>query len=214
MRCLFVLYLLVFCFHLLRCQNIPHEDTTHIDFPGIPTHILLNTTGLSPPARPDRLELLSISGTVIKTLPIRYYPDRQPFNLWNITEFIPPNEAFFLRVTGYDRDGFLFQRVSSVSFSNIVPGQWCILLIIFRWIYKRFPTNLLINFPDFICFFIFPLDAPKVLMPAKTHGYYLQRGIIKCQVESFIPFTLRFSRDGGRLGVDQLFRWAAAVKII
>lgn len=50
-------------------------------------------------------------------------------------------------------------------------------------------------------------------MPAKTHGYYLQRGIIKCQVESFIPFTLRFSRDGGRLGVDQLFRWAAAVKI-
>lgn len=132
MLCLFLctcwFFYFFFCFHLLRRQNIPHKDTTHIDFPGIPTHILLNTTGLSPPARPDRLELLSISGTVIKTLPIRYYPDRQPYNLWNITEFVPPNEAFFLRVTGYDRDGFLFQRVSSVSFSNIVPGQWCILL--------------------------------------------------------------------------------------
>ncbi|XP_068563703.1 hemicentin-1 [Cebidichthys violaceus] len=136
---------------------------------GIPTHILLNTTGLSPPARADRLELLSIKGEVIKTLPIRYYPDREPFGLWNITEFVPPNEAFFLRVTGYDRDGFTFQRVSSVSFSSIIP------------------------------------DAPKVLMPAISHGYYLQRGAVNCQVESLIPFTLRFSRDGRRLGVDQLF---------
>ncbi|XP_060933914.1 hemicentin-1 [Limanda limanda] len=135
---------------------------------GIPTHILLNTTGLAPPARADRLELLSITGEVIKTLPIRFYPDRQPPGLWNITEFVPPNTAFFLRVTGYDRDGYVFQRVSSVSYSSIIPG------------------------------------APKVLMPTTTHGYYLQRGAVSCQVESLIPFTLRFSRDGRRLGVDQL----------
>lgn len=96
----------------------------YLFFPGIPTHILLNTTGLSPPARADKLELVSVSGEVIKTLPILYYPDRQPYSLWNITEFVPPNEAFFLRVTGYDLDSFLFQRVSSVSFSSIVPGQW------------------------------------------------------------------------------------------
>uniref|UniRef100_A0A3Q2YR82 Hemicentin 1 n=1 Tax=Hippocampus comes TaxID=109280 RepID=A0A3Q2YR82_HIPCM len=134
----------------------------------IPTHILLNTTGLSPPARVDRLELLAITGRVIKTLPIRYYPERQPYSLWNITDFIPPNEAFFLRVTGFDRDGFVFQRVSSVSFSSIIP-------------------------------------APKVLMPAITHGYYLQKGGVRCQVESVIPFTLRFSNDGRRLGMDQLF---------
>lgn len=91
--------------------------------PGIPTHILLNTTGLSPPARVDRLELVSVVGTVLKTLPIRYFPDRQPYGLWNITEFIPPSEAFSLRVTGYDPDGFVFQRASSVSFSSIKPGQ-------------------------------------------------------------------------------------------
>lgn len=90
---------------------------------GIPTHILLNTTGLSPPARADRLELVSVVGKVLKTLPIRYFPDRQPYSLWNITEFIPPNEAFFLRVSGYDPDGFVFQRASSVSFSSIKPGQ-------------------------------------------------------------------------------------------
>lgn len=97
-----------------------------MDFPfplGVPTHILLNTTGLSPPARADRLELVSVTGEVLKTLPVRYFPHRQPYSLWNITEFIPPNEAFFLRVTGYDLDGFVFQRASSVSFSSIKPGQ-------------------------------------------------------------------------------------------
>lgn len=183
-------------------------------FPGIPTHILLNTTGLSPPARADRLELLSITGEVIKTLPIRYYPERKPYGLWNITEFIPPNEAFFLRVTGYDLDGFLFQRVSSVSFSSIIPGQWCRLSQIFRWWSEGLMSNLIIcwviNFV-FLISFISLLDAPKVLMAATTHGYYLQRGAVRCQVDSLIPFTLRFSRDGRRLGVDQLFRWAETV---
>ncbi|XP_031715320.1 hemicentin-1 isoform X1 [Anarrhichthys ocellatus] len=152
-----------------RKPTLDFKKTSSRPVQGIPTHILLNTTGLSPPARADRLELLSIKGEVIKTLPIRYYPDREPFGLWNITEFVPPNEAFFLRVTGYDRDGYTFQRVSSVSFSSIMP------------------------------------DAPKVLMPAISHGYYLQRGAVDCQVESLIPFTLRFSRDGRRLGVDQFF---------
>ncbi|XP_029988074.1 hemicentin-1 [Sphaeramia orbicularis] len=152
-----------------RKPMLDFKKTSSRPVQGIPTHILLNTTGLSPPARADRLELLSITGSIIKTLPIRYYPDREPYGLWNITEFVPPNEAFFLRVTGYDKDGFLFQRVSSVSYSSIVP------------------------------------DAPKVIMPTTTHGYYLQRGAVNCQVESLIPFTLRFSRDGRRLGVDQLF---------
>lgn len=50
------------------------------------------------------------------------------------------------------------------------------------------------------------IDAPKVVMPEISHGYYLQRGAINCQVDSLIPFTLRFTRDGKRLGVDQLFR--------
>ncbi|XP_028259472.1 hemicentin-1 [Parambassis ranga] len=152
-----------------RKFTLDFKKTSSRPVQGIPTHILLNTTGLSPPARADRLELLSITGKVLKTLPIRYYPERQPYGLWNITEFIPPNEAFFLRVTGYDKDGFLFQRVSSVSFSSIIPSD------------------------------------PKVLMPATTPGYYLQKGAVRCQVESLIPFTLRFSRDGRRLGVDQLF---------
>ncbi|KAG5850585.1 hypothetical protein ANANG_G00084020 [Anguilla anguilla] len=160
-----------------RKPTLDFKMTSSRPVQGIPTYILLNTTGLSPPARADRLELVSISGVVIKTLPIRYYPERQPFGLWNITEFIPPNEAFFLRVTGYDKDGFLFQRVSSVSFSSIIP------------------------------------DAPKVTMPQRTPGYYLQNGAITCQVDSLIPFTLRFSREGVKLGVDQLFKESSSTSL-
>ena len=85
--------------------------------------MLLNTSGISIPARVDRLELLSISGSFLKNIPVKFYPERKPYGLWNISDFIPPNEAFFLKVTGYDKDDFLFQRVSSVSFSSIVPGK-------------------------------------------------------------------------------------------
>ncbi|XP_050994845.1 LOW QUALITY PROTEIN: hemicentin-1 [Labeo rohita] len=156
-----------------RRPTLDFKMTSSRPVQGIPTFILLNTTGLSPPARADRLELLSITGDVMKTLPIRYFPDRRPYGIWNITEFVPPKEAFFLRVTGYDRDGFVFQRVSSVSYSSIVP------------------------------------EAPKVSMPTRTPGYYLQKGSIMCFVDSLIPFTLRFTREGLRLGVDQLFRESA-----
>lgn len=91
--------------------------------PGIPTYVLLNTSGISSPARVDRLELLSISGGSLKTIPVKHYPDRKPYGIWNISDFVPPDEAFFLKVTGYDKDDYLFQRVSSVSFSSIVPGE-------------------------------------------------------------------------------------------
>nr|XP_005290755.1 hemicentin-1 isoform X1 [Chrysemys picta bellii] len=142
---------------------------------GIPTYVLLNTTGISLPARVDRLELLSITGELLKTMPVKYYPDRKPYGIWNITDFIPPNEAFFVKIMGYDKNDYLFQRVSSVSFSSIVP------------------------------------DAPKVIMPKKTPGYYLQPGYISCHVESLIPFTQRFSRNGIKLGMDQFFRESSSV---
>ncbi|XP_062857960.1 hemicentin-1 [Trichomycterus rosablanca] len=160
-----------------RKHTLDFKMTSSRPVQGIPTFILLNTTGLFRPARADRLELLSITGGVIKTLPIRYYPERKPYGIWNITEFVPPDEAFFLRVTGYDRDGFLFHRVSSVLFSSIVPG------------------------------------APKVSMPPHTPGYYLQKGELTCQVESLIPFTLRFIREEQRLGVDQIFSESSNVSL-
>lgn len=158
-----------------RKPTLDFKKTVSRPVQGIPTYVLLNTSGISIPAKVDRLELLSISGSSLKTIPVKYYPDRKPYGIWNISDFIPPNEAFFLKVTGYDKDDFLFQRVSSVSFSSIVP------------------------------------DAPKVTMPEKTLGYYLQPGQIPCAVDSLLPFTLSFVRNGATLGVDQYLKESASV---
>ncbi|XP_036128071.1 hemicentin-1 [Molossus molossus] len=158
-----------------RKPTLDFKKTVSRPVQGIPTYVLLNTSGISVPARVDRLELLSISGSSLKTIPVKYYPDRKPYGIWNISDFIPPNEAFFLKVAGYDKDDYLFQRVSSVSFSSIIP------------------------------------DAPKVTMPKRTPGYYLQPGQIPCSVESLLPFTLSFARNGIALGVDQYLKESASV---
>ncbi|XP_019355735.1 hemicentin-1 isoform X2 [Alligator mississippiensis] len=158
-----------------RKPTLEFKNTSSRPVQGIPTYTLLNTTGIFLPARVDRLELLSITGDLLKTVPVKYYPDRKPHGIWNITDFIPPNEAFFVKITGYDKDDYLFQRVSSVSFSSIIP------------------------------------DAPKVVMPSKTPGYYLQPGSLTCHVESLIPFTQQFSRNGVKLGIDQFFKESSVV---
>ncbi|ERE72247.1 hemicentin-1-like protein [Cricetulus griseus] len=158
-----------------RKPTLDFRKTISRPVQGIPTYVLLNTSGISSPARVDRLELLSISGGSLKSIPVKHYPDRKPYGIWNISDFVPPDEAFFLKVTGYDKDGYLFQRVSSVSFSSIVP------------------------------------DAPKVTMPTRTPGYYLQPGQILCSVESLLPFTLSFMRNGIALGTDQYLKESASV---
>ncbi|NXJ63832.1 HMCN1 protein, partial [Rostratula benghalensis] len=158
-----------------RRATLDFKKTSSRPVQGIPTFVLLNTTGIFLPARVDRLELLSITGELLKTLPVKYYPDRKPYGLWNISDFIPPDEAFFVKIMGYDKDDYLFQRVSSVSFSSIIP------------------------------------DAPKVTMPTKTPGYYLQPGSVPCHVESLIPFTQRFTKNGVKLGVDQFFKESSSM---
>ncbi|XP_073073009.1 hemicentin-1 isoform X4 [Manis javanica] len=155
--------------------TLDFKNTVSRPVKGIPTYVLLNTSGISIPAKLDRLELLSISGSSLKTIPVTYYPDRKPYGIWNISDFIPPSEAFFIKITGYDKDNYLFQRVSSVSFSSIIP------------------------------------DAPKVTMPRQTPGYYLQPGRIPCSVESLLPFTLSFVKNGVTLGVDQYLKESASV---
>ncbi|XP_026558988.1 hemicentin-1 [Pseudonaja textilis] len=158
-----------------RKPTLDFKMTSTRPVQGIPTYILLNTTGIHLQARLDRLELLSIAGDPLKTIPIKPFPERNPYGIWNISEFIPPNEAFFLKITGYDKDDYLFQRVSSVSFSNIIP------------------------------------DAPKVSMPKKTPGYYLQPGHISCHITSLIPFAVHFRRNGIKLGMDQFSKESATV---
>ncbi|MGH0143069.1 UNVERIFIED_CONTAM: hypothetical protein FKN15_022424 [Acipenser sinensis] len=88
---------------------------------GIPAHVLLNCTGLSPPGHVSRMELLSASGRSLRALSVLRPSDRGSSGLWNIPEFRSPSESFFLKLNGKDKDGYSFQRLSSVSYTNIIP---------------------------------------------------------------------------------------------
>ncbi|XP_041428394.1 hemicentin-2 isoform X1 [Xenopus laevis] len=48
-------------------------------------------------------------------------------------------------------------------------------------------------------------DIPAVFMPELIQGYHHRPILITCSVLSEIPFRLRFSKDGERLGEDQFF---------
>uniref|UniRef100_A0A8C4NLZ3 Ig-like domain-containing protein n=2 Tax=Eptatretus burgeri TaxID=7764 RepID=A0A8C4NLZ3_EPTBU len=104
-----------------RKPTLNFNLTTSHPILGIPTFVLLNSSGLRPHGHFDLLELLSTTGTTLKSLPIKQFPHRNPASIWNVTKFLPPSERFFLKVSGYDKDGFRLQRVSTVSFSSILP---------------------------------------------------------------------------------------------
>ncbi|KAM4662543.1 hemicentin-2 [Discoglossus pictus] len=52
-------------------------------------------------------------------------------------------------------------------------------------------------------------DKPVVVMPLQIQGYHKLPLLISCSVHSEIPFHLRFSRDGVKLGEEQLFTESA-----
>uniref|UniRef100_A0A8C7SR72 Hemicentin-2 n=1 Tax=Oncorhynchus mykiss TaxID=8022 RepID=A0A8C7SR72_ONCMY len=88
---------------------------------GVPAHVLLKCTGLKPPGQLSHMELVSGSGRSLRTLPVPLPSDRGSRGLWSVPEFRTPSQSFFLKVTGKDVEGYRFQRLSSVSYTNIIP---------------------------------------------------------------------------------------------
>ncbi|XP_038853583.1 hemicentin-1-like [Salvelinus namaycush] len=88
---------------------------------GVPAHVLLKCTGLKPPGQLSLMELVSGSGRSLRTLPVPLPSDRGSRGLWSVPEFRTPSQSFFLKVTGKDEEGYRFQRLSSVSYTNIIP---------------------------------------------------------------------------------------------
>nr|XP_014351766.1 PREDICTED: hemicentin-1-like [Latimeria chalumnae] len=88
---------------------------------GVATHILINCTGLKTPGQLDQVELLSMSGQTLNSLPLQAFSSGNSGHLWNVSEVYPPDESFFLKVMGKDGVGYQFQRLSSISYTNIIP---------------------------------------------------------------------------------------------
>ncbi|CAL8343147.1 unnamed protein product [Lota lota] len=88
---------------------------------GVPAHILLKCTGLDPPGQLSHVELVSGAGRSLRTLPIPLTSDLGGGGLWSLAEVRTPSQSFFIKVTGKDEAGYRFQRLSSVSYTNIIP---------------------------------------------------------------------------------------------
>ncbi|XP_035291447.1 hemicentin-1 [Anguilla anguilla] len=146
------------------------NNTRERPIQGVPAHVLLRCTGLTPPGLLSHVELVSASGRPLRNFPIPLPEDRGSRGLWNVPEFRTPSESFFLKVSGKDSEGYRFQRLSSVSYTNVVP------------------------------------ESPVVSMPSTIKGFYMLPAVIECSVESEVPYRLRFTRGGVRLGEEKFFQ--------
>lgn len=84
---------------------------------------MLKCTGLKPPGELNLAELMSSSGRSLRTIPIPPPSDLDQHGLWRLPEFRTPSQSFYIRVTGKDDEGYRFQRLSSVSYTNVIPGK-------------------------------------------------------------------------------------------
>ncbi|KAM9743449.1 hemicentin-1 [Menidia menidia] len=88
---------------------------------GLPTHVMLKCTGVKPPGYLSHVELMSGSGRSLRTIPVPLPSDLGQQGLWSLPEFRTPPQSFYIKITGKDEEGFRFQRLSSVSYTNIIP---------------------------------------------------------------------------------------------
>ncbi|XP_039476218.1 hemicentin-1 [Oreochromis aureus] len=105
-------------------SSVPVTEFNHTrerPIKGLPSHVLLKCTGLKPPGHLSHVELVSGSGRSLRTIPVPLPSDLGKQGLWSLPEFRTPSQSFFIKVTGKDEEGYRFQRLSSVSYTNIVP---------------------------------------------------------------------------------------------
>ncbi|XP_073692711.1 hemicentin-1 [Garra rufa] len=88
---------------------------------GVPAHVMLKCSGLKPPGLVTNMELVSLGGRSLRTIPVPLPGDGGSGGIWRIPEFRTPSQSFFLKMSGNDGDGYNFQRLSSVSYTNIIP---------------------------------------------------------------------------------------------
>ncbi|XP_062854783.1 hemicentin-1 [Trichomycterus rosablanca] len=140
---------------------------------GVPAHVFLKCSGLNPPGVISSVVLVSKHGEDLLSVSLPLPADGGEGGVWMVPGIHTPSEGFFIKVKGKDGDGFDFHRLSSVLYTNIIPG------------------------------------VPVVEMPAASWGKLMQRVLIECTVQSDLPFTLTFSKDGKMLSGQHTYQSSA-----
>ncbi|CAL1547240.1 unnamed protein product, partial [Lymnaea stagnalis] len=80
---------------------------------GIPTSILVNSTGIELPSTLNELELVDLRGNTLAKYPLNQDPEIK--TLYNVTPFVPPDQYFYVKVTGTDDEGYVMQRTTPTA---------------------------------------------------------------------------------------------------
>lgn len=153
---------------------------------------------------------MSGSGRSLRTIPVPLPSDLGQQGLWSLPDFRTPSQSFFIKVTGKDEEGFRFQRLSSVSYTNIIPGKTASLLEdASHKSHSAASHTSLISLLIFNLCFLPCVDPPAVSMSDVVQGFYMQPAVIACSVKSDIPYRLRFTRSGITLGEEKFFQWVS-----
>lgn len=125
-------------------------------FPGLPISVLVNCTGLRLPGRLQELELFNTSGHVLVSLPVQPLSSSTT-QLWvGSPLWVPPGD-FLLKVKGEDGQGHPLHRLSGVTYTSVVPGEWNLRVLCRD---QRFQRCLCFGFSLVI---LLPSELPRVL---------------------------------------------------
>ncbi|XP_068513036.1 hemicentin-2 isoform X2 [Anas acuta] len=89
---------------------------------GLPVSVVVNCSGLEPPGRLQEIELFNSSGRALLSLPLRPLSNASSGQLWVGSPLRAPPGDFLLKVKGEDAQGHPLHRLSSVTYTSVVPG--------------------------------------------------------------------------------------------
>ncbi|XP_040387830.1 hemicentin-2 isoform X3 [Cygnus olor] len=89
---------------------------------GLPISVVVNCSGLEPPGHLQEIELFNSSGHALLSVPLWPLSDASSGQLWVGSPLRAPPGDFLLKVKGEDAQGHPLQRLSSVTYTSVVPG--------------------------------------------------------------------------------------------
>lgn len=92
--------------------------------PGLPISVVVNCTGLQPPGHLQEMELFDTSGRALLSLPMRPLSNASSGQIWVGSPLHVPPGDFLLKVKGKDTQGHPLHRLSGVTYTSVLPGEW------------------------------------------------------------------------------------------
>lgn len=190
--------------------------------PGLPISVVVNCTSLQPPGHLQEIELFNTSGHALLSLPMRPLSNTSLGQLWVGSLLRVPPGDFLLKVKGEDAQGHPLHRLSGVTYTSVVPGEWSpyspkvpeapalpLLWFLLGYFFTLLPSAALGELPRSVymcaCPHLLP-GLPEVNISSKIQAYSHEPLLISCSAQSEVAFHLQLSRGSRKLGEEQRFR--------